>query len=226
MAAKSSSTKSKNATLKQGTLPFASSKRTTSSNSITKAKQASQAKRSQTPRSRRGSTSISEDSKPDDVELISEEEEDVQLEERKQEDVLVQPTLRPRISSEKKQANKPATSVLQPKDNQRNPQAGTVERPELSDKDPRWNKHYGVVRRKMGHLKPIHGEGQNKVHEILRVFDLSYEYGPCIGVTRLERWERAAALGLNPPLEIRDILSTQQGTDQTEFSQCVFHDEV
>lgn len=29
----------------------------------------------------------------------------------------------------------------------------------------------------------------------------SYEYGPCIGVTRMERWDRAAALGLNPPVE-------------------------
>ncbi len=29
----------------------------------------------------------------------------------------------------------------------------------------------------------------------------SYEYGPCVGVTRMERWERAAALGLNPPVE-------------------------
>jgi hypothetical protein len=30
----------------------------------------------------------------------------------------------------------------------------------------------------------------------------SYEYGPCVGVTRLERWERAAALGLSPPVEV------------------------
>jgi DNA polymerase delta, subunit 4 len=30
----------------------------------------------------------------------------------------------------------------------------------------------------------------------------TYEYGPCVGVTRLERWERAAALGLNPPPEV------------------------
>ena len=31
----------------------------------------------------------------------------------------------------------------------------------------------------------------------------SYEYGPCVGVSRLERWERAQALGLNPPPEVR-----------------------
>ena len=67
----------------------------------------------------------------------------------------------------------------------------------------------------------VHAEGQTKVHHILRVFDLcaslcvsierrlyahclyrSYEYGPCIGVTRLQRWERADVLGLNPPPEV------------------------
>ena len=59
------------------------------------------------------------------------------------------------------------------------------------------------------------------MHEILRVFDLyvlatplasvvlnlsilsrSYNYGPCIGTTRMERWQRAKALGLNPPIEV------------------------
>ena len=65
----------------------------------------------------------------------------------------------------------------------------------------------------------VHAKDQSPVHHILRIFDLyvscllwlvgwlcmftcrSYEYGPCIGVTRMERWERAAALGLNPPVE-------------------------
>lgn len=37
----------------------------------------------------------------------------------------------------------------------------------------------------------------------MRALTRSYEYGPCVGVTRMERWERAAALGLNPPLEVR-----------------------
>jgi DNA polymerase delta subunit 4 len=37
---------------------------------------------------------------------------------------------------------------------------------------------------------------------LLLMFDRNYDYGPCIGVTRLERWERAQAMGLNPPLEV------------------------
>ncbi|OCH85875.1 hypothetical protein OBBRIDRAFT_797716 [Obba rivulosa] len=85
-----------------------------------------------------------------------------------------------------------------------------------------WRKHYGVVREKMGHLQPIHAENETMVHHILRVFDLSYEYGPCIGVTRMQRWERAEALGLKPPPEVKEILETK-GPD---FTECVFHGEV
>lgn len=41
---------------------------------------------------------------------------------------------------------------------------------------------------------------------MLRQFDLAWEYGPCTGITRLQRWERARALGLSPPAAIRDAL--------------------
>ncbi|KII86053.1 hypothetical protein PLICRDRAFT_31554 [Plicaturopsis crispa FD-325 SS-3] len=97
---------------------------------------------------------------------------------------------------------------------------------DLEDRAGKWNKHLGAVRAKMGNLEPIHAEGQTKVHHILRVFDLSDEYGPCIGVTRMQRWERANALGLNPPSEVREILSTKQAIEQPQFSHCVFEGEV
>ncbi|KAF1548587.1 DNA polymerase delta subunit 4, partial [Eudyptes schlegeli] len=42
--------------------------------------------------------------------------------------------------------------------------------------------------------------------EMLRRFDLAWEYGPCTGITRLQRWERAEALGLSPPGPVRDAL--------------------
>ncbi|XP_042641224.1 DNA polymerase delta subunit 4 isoform X2 [Tyto alba] len=42
--------------------------------------------------------------------------------------------------------------------------------------------------------------------EMLRRFDLTWEYGPCTGITRLQRWERAQALGLSPPGPVRDAL--------------------
>lgn len=42
--------------------------------------------------------------------------------------------------------------------------------------------------------------------ELLRQFDTNMAYGPCIGMTRLARWERANTLGLDPPKEIRGLL--------------------
>ncbi|XP_034044991.1 DNA polymerase delta subunit 4 [Thalassophryne amazonica] len=42
--------------------------------------------------------------------------------------------------------------------------------------------------------------------EKLRQFDLDWRFGPCIGISRLQRWERAQLHGLNPPEEIRDLL--------------------
>ncbi|KAK9842279.1 hypothetical protein WJX81_004398 [Elliptochloris bilobata] len=45
--------------------------------------------------------------------------------------------------------------------------------------------------------------------ETLRQFDLTGRYGPCTGLTRLERWERAAKLGLHPPEEVKAILVRQ-----------------
>ena len=39
--------------------------------------------------------------------------------------------------------------------------------------------------------------------EELRQFDMILKYGPCIDMTRLERFERAVKFGLNPPAYIR-----------------------
>ncbi|KAJ6665520.1 hypothetical protein lerEdw1_003361 [Lerista edwardsae] len=42
--------------------------------------------------------------------------------------------------------------------------------------------------------------------ETLKQFDLSWEYGPCTGITRLQRWERAKLLGLSPPAMVQELL--------------------
>ncbi|KAK6232605.1 hypothetical protein SCA6_002678 [Theobroma cacao] len=42
--------------------------------------------------------------------------------------------------------------------------------------------------------------------ELLRQFDMNMAYGPCLGITRMARWERAQRLGLNPPKEIENLL--------------------
>lgn len=41
----------------------------------------------------------------------------------------------------------------------------------------------------------------------LRRFDLNADYGPCVGMTRQERWDRAQKLGKQPPELVIQILS-------------------
>ncbi|GJJ72227.1 DNA polymerase delta subunit 4 [Entomortierella parvispora] len=42
--------------------------------------------------------------------------------------------------------------------------------------------------------------------KMLRQFDLASKYGPCTDMTRLERWDRAFALGLEPPQDVKDMI--------------------
>ncbi|KAM7273697.1 hypothetical protein ACFE04_028361 [Oxalis oulophora] len=51
---------------------------------------------------------------------------------------------------------------------------------------------------------------------LLRQFDLNGAYGPCIGMTRMARWQRAHCFGLNPPIEIKGLL--KDGKVQAECS--------
>lgn len=80
--------------------------------------------------------------------------------------------------------------------------------------------------------------------EMLRRFDLAWEYGPCTGespwpppatprcvpqapltvsphppagITRLQRWERAQALGLSPPGPVRDALLEHQDNPDVTY---------
>ena len=41
----------------------------------------------------------------------------------------------------------------------------------------------------------------------LRQFDLDTKFGPVSGLSRLERWERAAKLGLKPPESVRALIA-------------------
>jgi len=60
-------------------------------------------------------------------------------------------------------------------------------------------------------LTKVHPENQSTIHTILRNFDLSPRYGPCVGMTRMERYRRAEKMGLNPPIEVLQILETEEG---------------
>merc|ERR1712187_192233 len=52
----------------------------------------------------------------------------------------------------------------------------------------------------------VHQEDLSLHEKILRHFDLSSQYGPCIGIARIKRWRRANMLNLNPPLEVLAVL--------------------
>ncbi|CAL5228789.1 g11983 [Coccomyxa viridis] len=56
------------------------------------------------------------------------------------------------------------------------------------------------------------------IGHILKNFDLTSKFGPCLGLTRLERWNRAQQLGLNPPAEVHRILESLPDEDSMHES--------
>ncbi|KAJ9669568.1 hypothetical protein H2201_000435 [Coniosporium apollinis] len=56
----------------------------------------------------------------------------------------------------------------------------------------------------------VHQEKLSLSEKILREFDTSGAYGPCIGISRTLRWKRAHELGLKPPLEVLAVLMREQ----------------
>jgi len=57
-------------------------------------------------------------------------------------------------------------------------------------------------------------EEYDDMEEILRQFDMNLAYGPCLGMTRLGRWERAQRIGLNPPQHVKDFLERAGGNPE------------
>ncbi|KAF2148878.1 hypothetical protein K461DRAFT_282324 [Myriangium duriaei CBS 260.36] len=52
----------------------------------------------------------------------------------------------------------------------------------------------------------VHQQDLTLSEKILREWDMSGQYGPCIGITREKRWRRARKLGLEPPMEVLAVL--------------------
>ncbi|XP_061370488.1 uncharacterized protein LOC133313170 [Gastrolobium bilobum] len=53
-----------------------------------------------------------------------------------------------------------------------------------------------------------HDDDYSAEEKILRQFDMNMIYGPCVGLTRLARWERAHEMGLNPPYQVENLLKS------------------
>nr|GEU86259.1 probable folate-biopterin transporter 7 [Tanacetum cinerariifolium] len=51
-------------------------------------------------------------------------------------------------------------------------------------------------------------EDRDANEEVLRQFDMNMAYGPCVGMKRMDRWQRASSLGLNPPEHIHRLLTS------------------
>ncbi|CAN0830204.1 DNA polymerase delta subunit 4 [Linum grandiflorum] len=65
-------------------------------------------------------------------------------------------------------------------------------------------------------ITPRHDDDVVETSEqMLREFDMNMAYGPCIGMTRSARWERAHRLGLNPSGEIKNLLDAGNGNAQS-----------
>ncbi|KAL3507400.1 hypothetical protein ACH5RR_032782 [Cinchona calisaya] len=54
--------------------------------------------------------------------------------------------------------------------------------------------------------------------KLLREFDMNMAYGPCIGMSRLQRWQRAEAFGLKPPKEIENLLKSGEARHECLWS--------
>lgn len=57
----------------------------------------------------------------------------------------------------------------------------------------------------------VHQDEVSTEEKILRLFDMSSQYGPCIGISRRKRWMRAHKLGLQPPIEVLAVVIKEDG---------------
>lgn len=67
--------------------------------------------------------------------------------------------------------------------------------------------------------KRVHQEDLSQSEKVLRYFDVSSQYGPCIGVPRAKRWYRAEKLGLNPPIEVLAVLMREEKQGNKEIER-------
>ena len=50
-----------------------------------------------------------------------------------------------------------------------------------------------------------------------------YEYGPCVGLTRLERFKRAQELDMEPPEQLLEILNAPADKNDPRIRECIFY---
>lgn len=95
------------------------------------------------------------------------------------------------------------------------PAPAKVVRPDLDESDEAYSQLATLIR-SAKKTPPLHANS-GTIETILRDFDLTGKYGPSVGLTRLQRFNRAKKMKLNPPEVIGQILETQQAHDKTEY---------
>ncbi|KAK8207979.1 hypothetical protein M8818_004017 [Zalaria obscura] len=71
----------------------------------------------------------------------------------------------------------------------------------------------------------VHQEGLSLAEKVLREWDMSGQYGPCIGIARLKRWKRANVLGLQPPIEVLAVMLREMDKGEVK-AQRAYVDEL
>lgn len=62
----------------------------------------------------------------------------------------------------------------------------------------------------------VHQRDMSTHEKILQHFDLSSQFGPCIGIPRERRWKRAKGLGMEPPIEVLAVLMKEKKDEAGE----------
>ncbi|KAK9326389.1 DNA polymerase delta, subunit 4-domain-containing protein [Lipomyces orientalis] len=99
-----------------------------------------------------------------------------------------------------------------------------VEEP-LDYNDPQYVAYFETTQ-KVNIASPIHQQGVSTVVRILKNFDLTAAYGPTVGMTRLQRWQRAEKLGLNPPEVVYKILTSKEGKSIDELREGYLYGQI
>ncbi|KAK0659001.1 DNA polymerase delta subunit 4 [Lasiodiplodia hormozganensis] len=76
-------------------------------------------------------------------------------------------------------------------------------------------KKYWKEKERVRKVARVHQQDVGLYEKVLREFDTSGQYGPCIGNARIKRWKRAHRLGLSPPIEVLAVL-LKEGKDNTK----------
>jgi len=117
----------------------------------------------------------------------------------------------PTSSDDEQQQQQIATPVAARAD------ADTARAEKISDRaiERYWNEIEAGREARAVHKK--HTQGLTTGEKVLRYFDVSSQYGPCIGIARLKRWQRAQRLGLNPPVEVLAVLLKEEAKGNKEI---------